>query len=59
VLGDNQSLQVGAEALSGLTGGALAALAFQLPLLSFAAVGILAALLLAVAGRPSATPARA
>jgi predicted MFS family arabinose efflux permease len=40
-LGNNQSMQVGAESLSGLVGGALAATAVKLPLLvcAVAAVG--------------------
>jgi predicted MFS family arabinose efflux permease len=53
VLGNNQSLQVGAEALSGIVGGALAAIVVKLPLLVFAAVAIVGALVLL------ATPVRA
>jgi DHA1 family tetracycline resistance protein-like MFS transporter len=45
VLGNNQSLQVGAEALSGFAGGALAALVVKLPLLVFAGFAVVAALL--------------
>jgi DHA1 family tetracycline resistance protein-like MFS transporter len=45
VLGNNQSLQVGAEALSGFVGGALAALVVKLPLLVFAGFAVVAALL--------------
>lgn len=41
-MGNNQSMQVGAEALSGLAGGGLAALAFKLPLLVFAAASFVA-----------------
>ena len=51
VLGNNQSLQVGAEALSGFGAGLLAAVFFKLPLIVFSAVAILAALLLAAEGR--------
>ena len=51
VLGNNQSLQVGAEALSGLAAGLLAAVAFRLPLIALAGVAVLAALILAVEGR--------
>jgi MFS family permease len=47
VLGNNQSLQVGAEALSGVVGGALAAIVVRLPLLVFAGVAIAGAVLLA------------
>ncbi len=51
VLGNNQSLQVGAEALSGLAAGLLAAIAFKLPLIALAGVAMLAALILAAVGR--------
>ncbi|MFI5324098.1 MAG: MFS transporter, partial [Thermodesulfobacteriota bacterium] len=51
VLGNNQSLQVGAEALSGLAAGLLAAFTFKLPLLALAGVAVLAAMILAVDGR--------
>lgn len=51
VLGNNQSMQVGAEALSGLVGGALAAVAFKLPLLALAAVAVAGAALLALRPR--------
>jgi DHA1 family tetracycline resistance protein-like MFS transporter len=50
VLGNNQSLQVGAEAMSGLAGGALAAVVVKLPLLVFAFVAILGSVLLAATG---------
>lgn len=42
-LGANQSLQVGAEAVSGLVGGALAAVAVRLPLPVLAGLALLAA----------------
>jgi DHA1 family tetracycline resistance protein-like MFS transporter len=45
-LGSNQSLQVGAEALAGLGGGLLAAIATGLPLSAMAALALLASLLL-------------
>ena len=45
-MGNNQSLQVGAEALSGLVGGALAAVLVKLPLLVFAACAVLGAVML-------------
>ena len=50
-MGNNQSLQVGAEALSGLIGGLLAAVVVKLPLIVLAAVAILAARILASARR--------
>ena len=40
VMGNNQSLQTGAEAVSGLAGGLLAAVLIQLPLLVFAAMAL-------------------
>jgi len=46
VMGTNQALQVGAEALSGVIGGLLAALVVKLSLIVLGAVAILAALLL-------------
>lgn len=55
VLGNNQSLQVGAEALSGFAAGVLAALAITLPLIALAGVAVFAALLLAVEGRGKAS----
>jgi MFS family permease len=45
-MGNNQALQVGAEALSGLVGGALAMVAVKLSLVAFGGVALLAALLL-------------
>ena len=51
VLGSNQSLQVGAEALSGFAAGLLAAVFFKLPLIALAGVAALAAGVLAVRGR--------
>ena len=51
VLGNNQSLQVGAEALSGFAAGLLAALVIELPLIALAGVAVFAAVLLAVAGK--------
>ena len=56
-LGSNQSLQVGAEALSGVVGGLLAAVAVFLPLTAMAALALVASLLLAREGRPAAVPA--
>lgn len=54
-MGNNQSLQVGAEALSGLLGGLLAAIVVKLPLLVLALVAIVAAGVLAAFGpRPAA-----
>ena len=46
VMGNNQALQVGAEALSGVVGGLLAAVFVKLSLIVLGAVAILAALLL-------------
>src|SRR5579885_3340175 len=46
VMGNNQALQVGAEALSGLAGGLLAAIAVKLSLVALGAVAIVAATLL-------------
>ena len=46
VMGNNQSLQVGAEALSGLIGGLLAAVIVKLPLIVLALVAISAAAML-------------
>jgi hypothetical protein len=45
-LGSNQSLQVGAEALTGVVGGLLAALATVLPLEAMAFLAVVAAALL-------------
>jgi DHA1 family tetracycline resistance protein-like MFS transporter len=50
VLGNNQSLQVGAEALSGFAAGMLAAIVIEMPLMALAGVAVFAALLLAVEG---------
>ncbi len=56
VMGNNQALQVGAEALSGLVGGALAAVAVKLSLLALGAVAIVGGLLLIFsAGRSEGT----
>ena len=41
-MGNNQALQVGAEALSGIAGGLLAAVATRLSLIVMAAIAILA-----------------
>jgi DHA1 family tetracycline resistance protein-like MFS transporter len=46
VMGNNQALQVGAEALSGIVGGLLAAVLVKLSLIVMAAIAILAAVLL-------------
>jgi MFS family permease len=46
-MGNNQAMQVGAEALSGLVGGALAAIVIKLPLLVFAGAAIVGGLALA------------
>jgi predicted MFS family arabinose efflux permease len=46
VMGNNQALQVGAEALSGLVGGLLAAILIKLSLVVLGATAVLAALLL-------------
>jgi DHA1 family tetracycline resistance protein-like MFS transporter len=46
VMGNNQALQVGAEALSGIVGGLLAAVFVKLSLIVLGAVAIVAALLL-------------
>lgn len=54
VLGNNQSLQVGAEALSGFAAGLLAAVTIELPLIALAGVAVFAAVLLAVEGRKKA-----
>lgn len=57
VMGNNQSLQVGAEALSGLVAGFLAALLVPLPLIVLAAVAVLAATVLKLARRAAAPQA--
>ena len=46
VMGNNQALQVGAEALSGIIGGLLAAITMKLSLIVLGAIAILASLLL-------------
>lgn len=51
VLGNNQSLQVGAEALSGFAAGLLAAVFFKLPLIALAGVAAVAAGILTWRGR--------
>jgi len=45
-MGNNQALQVGAEALSGLVGGLAAALFVELPLILLGILAMTAALLL-------------
>ncbi|WED42868.1 MFS transporter [Legionella cardiaca] len=52
VMGNNQSLQVLAEALSGIIGGLLAAIMVKLSLIVLALIAILAAALLFIAQRP-------
>ena len=47
-MGNNQSLQVGAEALSGLLGGVLAAVVVKLPLIVLAVIAVVAGGVLAV-----------
>ena len=47
-MGNNQAIQVGAEALSGLAAGLLAALLVKLPLIVLGAVSILAGILVAL-----------
>ncbi|HEX4126340.1 MAG TPA: MFS transporter [Acidimicrobiales bacterium] len=57
-MGNNQSMQVGAESLSGLVGGALAAILITLPLLVFAGVAVAGSLLVAnMARRGTSAPA--
>jgi len=56
-MGNNQALQVGAEALSGLVGGFAAAAFVALPLILLGLLAIIAALLLTFAGgRPVRAP---
>src|ERR1700684_1268430 len=58
-MGNNQSMQVGAESLSGLAGGALVAILITLPLLVFAGLAAGSLLLLANLARrrsPASTP---
>ncbi len=52
VMGNNQALQVGAESLSGILGGLLAAVMVKLSLIALGAVAIAAAGLLALTCRP-------
>ena len=47
-MGNNQAIQVGAEALSGLAAGLLAALVVKLPLIALGGVSIFAAILVAL-----------
>ena len=47
-MGNNQAIQVGAEALSGLAAGLLAALMVKLPLIALGGVSIFAAILVAL-----------
>lgn len=54
VMGNNQALQVGAEALSGIVGGLLAAVMIKLSLIVMAAIAIAAALLLRFRSRAEA-----
>jgi predicted MFS family arabinose efflux permease len=55
-MGNNQSMQVGAESLSGLAGGALVAILITLPLLVFAGLAAGSLLLVNLARRRSPTP---
>ena len=55
VMGNNQSLQVGAESVSGLVGGVLAAAAIKLPLLVFAGAAVIGGLALSRI-HPAAAP---
>lgn len=61
VLGNNQGLQVGAEAVAGLAGGALAAIIVKLPLFVWAGIALAAVALLALtpARQPVGAPERA
>jgi DHA1 family tetracycline resistance protein-like MFS transporter len=52
VMGSNQSLQVGAEALSGLLSGILAAFVVKLPLIVLAVLAVLGGALLLGRGEP-------
>lgn len=58
VLGNNQGLQVGAEAVTGLVACALATILIKLPLLVFAATALVAAALVAPAARRAERPRR-
>ena len=53
VMGNNQALQVGAESLSGLLGGLLAAITMKLSLIALGLVAIAAALVLQATSKPS------
>jgi predicted MFS family arabinose efflux permease len=55
VMGNNQALQVGAEALSGVVGGLLAAILVKLSLIVLGAVAILAAVLLQVSAQATSS----
>jgi predicted MFS family arabinose efflux permease len=55
-MGNNQAMQVGAESLSGIAGGAFAAIAIKLPLLIFAAAAIIGAFLLTGVSRRAVDP---
>jgi len=55
-MGNNQALQVGAEALSGLVAGLLAAIVVSLPLMAEAVISIAAAILAAFMLRDKASP---
>ena len=57
-MGNNQSMQVGAESLSGLAGGALAAIEVELPLLVFAGVAVAGGLTIARLAHAGGRPAR-
>ena len=54
-MGNNQALQVGAEALSGVVGGLLAAIVVKLSLIALGFVAIVAAILLMVKNQSAAT----
>ncbi|HKV56428.1 MAG TPA: MFS transporter [Candidatus Binataceae bacterium] len=58
VMGNNQALQVGAEALSGLVGGLLAAIFVKLSLFVVGAIALIAGALVAGAVRPAETDQR-
>lgn len=58
VMGNNQSMQVGAESLCGVLGGVLAAVAIELPLLMFAGAAIFGGLTLTRV-RPRSAPVQA
>lgn len=58
-MGNNQSMQVGAEALSGMIGGALAAVQIRLPLLVFAGAAVAGGMMAGGVRREDAVPAPA